>query len=89
MKHWVFTFRVEPPAHVISARDGSSVFFAAYSTALRRWFMVYPGGEEMIGEPEMLFLEEQYVREHPSKVFVRPENISSCRKNKDAQLLLF
>ncbi len=61
---WVFAARVDPPTWVVSARDGASVFFAAYSKAIRQWFMVYPGGEESIDEPQMLFVSEEYAAQH-------------------------
>lgn len=65
MKNWVFTFRVDPPTGtVVSARNGGSVFFAGYSRLLRQWFMVYPGGEEKIDEPQMLFVEDEYAKAH-------------------------
>lgn len=66
MKSWVFTFRIEPPAgQVLSARNGQNVFFAAYSRALRQWFMVVPGhSEERIAEPQMIFVDRKYAKAH-------------------------
>lgn len=88
MKKWILAFRVDPPAHVVSARTGGSVFFAAYSRWLRQWYLVANGSEEIIDEPEMLFLDEEYASDHPSKIIMRPEKIRSCRKKKSEQLLL-
>lgn len=92
MKHWVFAFRVDPPiGFVVSARTGGSVFFAAYSRPLDQWFMVYPGGEERIAEPQMLFLEEEYVSEHTrdlSKVVRRPTTTLRQGKQKTVQFEL-
>lgn len=65
MKHWTFSFRIKPPDRVVSARNGANVFFAAYSNLLRRWYMVYPGGEEKISEPQMILVEEQWAKDHP------------------------
>ena len=65
MKSWVFTFRVVPPTHTVSARNGADVFFAGYSRVLQRWTMVLPGGcEEHIDEPQMIFLEDEYAKAH-------------------------
>jgi hypothetical protein len=64
MKHWTLTFRVQPPDHVVSARNGSSVFFAGYSRVLKQWYGVYPGGEEKIDMPEMVYLDQEYVDAH-------------------------
>ena len=90
MSSWVFTWRVEPPANkVISVRFGSSVMFAAYSPVVRQWYHVYPGGEERIEEPPMWFCEEEWAANHQRENIVRPETISSCRKRKGDQLLLF
>lgn len=66
MKHWVFTFRVDPPTGcVFSARNGASVFFCAYIPVLRRWEMVVPGGpNETIDEPTMIFVSQEYADTH-------------------------
>lgn len=70
-KHWVFTFRIEPPTGVMSARNGSYVFFAAYSRVLRNWFEVYPGGEKVTREPMMLLVSQEYADTHKRKGTVR------------------
>lgn len=49
---------------MVSARNGGSVFFAAYSQVLRQWYWVYPGGEQKIDEPQMLFLTSEYADTH-------------------------
>lgn len=65
MKHWIFTFRVElPEGVVVSARNGASVFFAAYSPA-RGWEMVYPGGAEKIQAPQMIFVSSEFAGANP------------------------
>ncbi len=84
---WVISGRVEPPTWVVSARNGASIFFAAYSKVLRQWFFVYPGGEERIDEPQMILVEEDYVRDHPNNNFIEKPKIAPCRK-KQAQLYL-
>lgn len=61
MKSWVFTFSVILPPCTVSARNGSSVFFAWYSKPLGQWYMVVPGGLEKIDPPQMLFLGRDYV----------------------------
>ncbi len=69
MKRWIFSMRVEPPRCVVSARNGADVFFAAYSRALDQWYLCANGGEEKIDTPNMLFLDEDYARAHPSNKF--------------------
>lgn len=64
MKSWVSAFRIDPPVGVVSARNGGSVFFAAFSRVLRQWYMLVPGGEEKIDEPQMIFVEREYVEAH-------------------------
>lgn len=65
MKSWFFTFRIEPPSCVVSARNGANVFFAAHSRVLGRWYMVIPGrNEEQIDEPQMIFVEADYAKAH-------------------------
>jgi hypothetical protein len=90
MKHWVATWRIEPPVNkVVSVRFGNSVCFAAYSKLLDQWHLIANGTEAEIAEPPMIFLEESYVREHQRKDFVAQTEVRSCRTKKDAQLLLF
>lgn len=66
MTRWIFTSRIEPSSikGVISVRFGASVMFAAYSRALRQWYHVYPGGEEKIPEPQMIFVDEELARDN-------------------------
>ncbi len=87
MKSWCFSCRLEPPTWVVSARDGSNVFFAAHSRALRQWYHVYPGGEKEIDAPQMILVTEEYVRQHPNDKFIEKPKIPHCRK-KQAQLYL-
>ena len=75
MSLWVFTFRVEPPSCVVSARNGGSVFFAAYSRALRQWYMVLPGGEEKIDEPQMIFVTSEYADTHKRENIARRPSV--------------
>jgi hypothetical protein len=89
MKQWIFTFRVEPPAGVVSGRFGNSVMFVAYQRLTDQWHWIYPGGAEKIEEPQMLFLDETWVREHPSKKNRgRRENPLAIHKSKAEQLQL-
>jgi len=64
MKSWIFSCRVHPPTgQVFSARNGGSVFSAAFSRVLNQWYMVIPGnGEEKIDEPQMVFLDAEYAK---------------------------
>jgi hypothetical protein len=89
MKCWILTFRVEAPSFVVSARSGGSVCFAAYSRLIDQWYLIANGSEEIMDPPEMIFVDEKYVLEHPSKIFVRPEKIKSCLGKKSEQLMLF
>jgi hypothetical protein len=89
MKHWVFTFRVEPPAWVVSARTGGSVFFAAYSRIIDQWYLCANGTEEIIDPPDMLYLDEEYVRSHPRDLVKHPIKHTSLRPEKTTQLKLF
>jgi hypothetical protein len=90
MKHWTFTWRIEPPVNkVVSVRFGSSVCFAAYSKILDQWHLIANGSEKEIPEPPMWFCEDEWAAEHQRKDFVAQTGVRSCRKQKDAQLLLF
>ncbi len=64
MMKWVFAFHVDPPTWVVSARNGASVFFAGYVKVLRQWYMVFPGGEEKIDQPQMIFVTADYADTH-------------------------
>jgi hypothetical protein len=89
MKQWVATWRVEPPINtVVSVRFGSSVCFAAYSKILDQWHLIANGTEAEIAEPPMWFCEDQWAAEHQRKDFRARTEVRSCRKKKDAQLLL-
>jgi hypothetical protein len=86
---WVFAFRVEPPSNeTILARTGISTFFASYSRLTDRWHLIGPGGEERINEPQWLFLDDQYVKDHPGKRFapVQPK-LRRSKKPQQMQLL--
>ena len=93
MKSWVFTAFVEPPVNeTVSARFGASAFFAAYSR-WTGWRMLVPGvGEEVIEEPQMLYLDDDYVRTHRrdlTQKHFKIENPFCLRKEKSKQLSLF
>jgi hypothetical protein len=64
--------------------------FVAYSRFLRQWYWIYPGGEEKIAEPQMLFLDEEWARANPAKNFSpKRENPLAIRRGKSEQLVLF
>jgi len=91
MKHWIFTARIDPDAlcGVISGRFGASVMSVSYDKFLGRWMWVYPGGAEKIAQPQMLFLERNWARQHPAKKsFVRRENPLAIRRQKAEQMML-
>ena len=91
MKRWVFTSRIEPAnlAGVVSGRFGSNVLFVSYSRLLRQWYWVYPGTAEKIAEPQMLFLDDLWAREHPrEKSVVRREKPLAIRQQRAEQLML-
>jgi hypothetical protein len=90
MKHWVFTWRVEPPVNtVVSVRFGPSVCFAAYSKVIDQWYLVANGKEEKIAEPPMIFLEGSYIEDHPRNIVRRREKPFLIRQKKQEQLRLF
>lgn len=68
MKSWAFTFRLEPPNGVFSARNGGSVFFSAYSRILNQWYLVANGSEEKIDPPQMIFVEAEYAKAHAKDI---------------------
>jgi len=90
MMRWVFASRIEPAdiEGTISARCGCNVFFAAFSK-VTGWLWIYPGGEEKIAEPQMLFVDEEWAREHPRRSpVISRENPLRIRKQKVEQLRL-
>jgi len=73
MKRWVITSTIDPTKlkGVVTAKmEGEdevsgSVLFVWYNQALRRWEWVLGGGRiELIAEPTLLFLDEDWVREN-------------------------
>lgn len=76
MKSWMATSRVEPPTGVVSARFGGSYIFAGYSRLLRQWYWIIPGGEEKIAAPEMIFVDEQWAKEHPVLCKKQPQKLN-------------
>jgi len=92
-KRWIFTATIDPTAltgTTVSGRFGNSVMFCAYSKPLRQWYWIFPGGEERIPEPPMIFVDEEWARENRSlgkrHKFEKPLAI---RSKKPQQLLLF
>jgi hypothetical protein len=61
--------------------------FVAYSRLLRQWYWITPGSEEKIAQPQMLFLDPEWVALHPSKTFVAREKPLVIRKPKTEQLM--
>lgn len=62
MKRWIETRLVKPPLFTVSGRFGASVMFVGYERWLDQWVWLQPNGiVEKIAEPEMLFLEEDYI----------------------------
>jgi hypothetical protein len=88
MSSWVFTFRVEPPhSQTILARSGGSIFFAAWSRLLDRWYMIYPGGSERIEPPEMWLCEEDWAKTHQRDLAPAPvQRIRRSEKPEQMQL---
>jgi hypothetical protein len=64
VKVWLETRTLDYPTGTVSGRFGGSVMFVAYSRALAQWFWVYGGGEERIAEPPLIFVDDQWAREH-------------------------
>jgi hypothetical protein len=93
LKRWILTSQIEPGEleGTLSGRFGSSVMFVAYQRLLDQWYWIQPNGiEERIAEPEMLFLDSDWARDHPRKTPVsRRENPQRIRKGKAEQLRLF
>jgi hypothetical protein len=67
VKLWLETRTLDYPTGTVSGRFGASVMFVAYSRALAQWFWVYPGGEERIAEPPLVYVDEQWAHEHTLK----------------------
>src|SRR5215475_9685086 len=90
MTRWILTGRIDPAAipGVVSGRFGASAMFVAYDRLRAQWMWIYPGGEEKIAEPQMLFLDENWAREHPGKKSRgRRENPLAIRRQKSEQLV--
>lgn len=89
MKRWVFAFRVEPPPHTVLVRFGAVVFDAFFS----KWFgwqAVYPGGKtERIAEPDMMFVSEEWAKEHERKTFCPVRSTNKIRLSKKSEQLSF
>jgi len=91
MKRWIETRLIDPPSGVVlSALFGNSGLFVSYSPLLDQWYHVYPGGEEKIAEPEMILVDEDWIRNH-RLVKPRPkrEVPRRIRRRKAEQLRLF
>ena len=89
MKLWMDTWRVEPPDHTVMGRYGASMMDVAYSHLTNKWYHVWGGHEEEIAEPQMLFLDADYARQHPRKTPApRAEKSVRIRKKREEQLIL-
>lgn len=82
--NWIFSFRIEPPTGVFSARNGGSVFFSAYSRLLDQWYLVANGSEEKIDPPQMIFVSEDYAKAHEKDMRVRRPTIKLRESKKKA-----
>jgi hypothetical protein len=88
---WVETRTIDPPEGItISGRFGGSIMFVAYSRVLDRWLWIQPGGvEEKIAEPEMIFVDEDYIKKHTlAKPRSRTEKPSHIHRKRSSQLQL-
>jgi len=64
--------------------------FVGYSQILDRWTWLQPGGrEEQIPEPTQIFLDEEWIRDHPRVGGIARENANRIRVKKSEQLSLF
>jgi hypothetical protein len=89
-KVWIETWRVDPPHDVtISGRFGASVMFVYHSRLLDAWFWLQPNSIiEKIGEPQMIYIDEEWIAAHPS-TRPRPESSHKIHRQKQQQLVLF
>lgn len=88
-KVWIETWRVDPPHDVtISGRFGASIMFLYHSRLLDEWFWLQPNSIiEKIGEPQALWLDEEWIRDHPSNK-PRPESSGKIHRQREQQLIL-
>jgi hypothetical protein len=87
MKRWIFSFRVEPPNHTVLAKSGGSGFDAYYDRLLEQWYLVAGSHMEKIEQPQMLFLDDEYAREHERDLAPPPKK-SLRRSKKPVQMTL-
>jgi len=101
VRRWVLTSEIDITKlrGVVSGRImgdvelSGSVLFVYYSRALRRWEWVIGGGRsEVIDEPQMLFLDEDWVRKNrnlsTSDKPIKLEKPTRIRRKKSSQMLL-
>jgi hypothetical protein len=90
MKSWHFSFRVQPPDNTVMGRSGGSVMDTYYDRLLDQWFLVAGGTLEKINEPQMIFVSDEYARQHHSNR-IAPENSKNIRQSRKraVQLSLF
>ena len=91
MKCWIITGTIDPTklTGVVSARTGGSGMFVVYSKLQREWFMVYPGGETLIAEPQMIFVDESWAIANRLLTPRHRDQPTGIRKKKAIQLELF
>jgi len=86
---WVETRLIEPPEHTVSGRFGGSVMFVGYFKWLNEWRWLQPGGiEERIAEPEMIFVDEEWVRDHTLKQPRAMRESKNIHRSKSAEQFL-
>jgi hypothetical protein len=90
MKVWIETRTIKPPEFTVSGKFGSSVMFVGYFKVLDEWRWLQPYGiEERIAEPEMIFVEKDYVDKHTLKTPRGRRNKPSHIRRKRADQLEF
>lgn len=94
MKHWVITATIDPTklTGTVTGRFGASIMTVAYSRLLRQWYWVFGGGgEQEIGEPPMIFVEEDWARENRTLGLcpkaIKTESSHRIRKKREEQLV--
>jgi hypothetical protein len=91
VKRWVLTATVNRPEGTVSGRYGGSVLFVAYRPLLGHWLWIFKGGESRVGEPPMIFVDEEWARANRnlSRPGVAPKKSLAIRRKRNEQLLLF
>jgi hypothetical protein len=96
MKRWVITGTIDANKlkGVLSGRFlwgdlAGSVMFVAYSRFLRQWYLCANSTEEVIPEPQMIFVDEQWARDNVGSNPVQLTKPTPIRKKEAEQLNLF